>query len=278
MSNVHTPLLLVGCGNMGSALARGWRASLLDAGELILVDPHIHSCRALASALNVACYESIAALPADTPISSICLATKPDALEAVLASIRQRFQSSNPLVLSIAAGKPLSFYSKHLWDSAAIIRVMPNTPSMVLAGMSACVANPAVTASQRQFASALMDAVGKTLWVDDESLMDAVTAISGSGPAYVFYFMECLIDAAIDAGLTPEQAAMLCTQTLFGAAQLAATASEPPSQLRENVTSKGGTTQAALSVLMSDSGTGFRQIIIDSVAAAKKRSLEMSGL
>lgn len=275
MSSLHTPLLLVGCGNMGSALARGWRASRLGAGELILVDPHVHRCRTLASALNIACYESIAALPHDLVVASICLATKPDTLTDVLPSIEQRFGASCPLILSIAAGKSLSFYADQLWDSAAIIRIMPNTPSLIGMGMSVCIGNAATTDSQKQFASSLMDAVGKTLWIDDETLMDAVTAISGSGPAYVFYFMECIIDAAVNLGLSREQASLLSIQTFCGAAQLAATSMEPPSQLRENVTSKGGTTHAALSVLMSSSGTDFKQIILDAAAAAKKRSLEM---
>lgn len=278
MINHDTTLLLIGCGNMGSALAKGWRVSLLSANQLILIDPHQHKRTWLESELGVMGYDHLDQLPDDLLVTDICLATKPDNLPDVLGIINARFASSHPLVLSIAAGRPLSFYAAHLWEDANIVRIMPNTPSLIGMGMSACVSNTYVSKAQQNKVTALMDAVGKTAWLADESLMDSVTAISGSGPAYVFYFIECLIDAAVAQGFEINQAKELVIQTVCGAAQLAAMSPEAPSQLRENVTSKGGTTAAALSMMMSDSETGFRRIILDSVLAAKKRSLEISKL
>jgi pyrroline-5-carboxylate reductase len=199
---------------------------------------------------------------------------KPQIIEGVLQDLAPRI-SGETLVYSIAAGKTLSDIAKHLPAGTAIVRAMPNTPVLVQNGMTALIANEHVSEEQKKALNALVSGTGTVAWLDDESQMDAVTAVSGSGPAYLFWLAECLVKAGIAQGLSSELATTLAKATIDGAGSMLASFDTPPSQLRENVTSKGGTTAAALEVLMSDDG--LAPLIDAAIEAAAKRSKELSG-
>ncbi len=276
MISPTNPLILIGCGNMGRALAEGWCASLLKAGSLIVIDTDTSKASALHAPFDVPFYPSLDALPKSITPAAICLATKPNHLAEVLATIRDLFPESQPLIFSVAAGKSLDFYVSHLWPDAKLIRVMPNTPSMVGQGMSVCIKTASVNDDEQQSIDALLAAVGDVAWIEDESQMDAVTAISGSGPAYIFYIMECLIDAGKNAGLDASLATRLAVQTVLGAATLAKGSDSTISQLRTNVTSPNGTTAAALQVLMEAGSSDLHSILNNAVQAARARSIELS--
>jgi pyrroline-5-carboxylate reductase len=179
-------------------------------------------------------------------------------------------------VISIAAGMPLASYEQGLWQHPAVVRVMPNTPATVREGMSVCIGNAFVSDTHRRQVSLLLEAIGQVIWLDDESQMHAATALSGSGPAYLFYLLECLIEAGIANGLREEQARLLAIQTMCGTAALAAQSSETISQLRDNVTSPGGTTAAALAVLMKQDVHSLKPLVKDALAAAVARSIALS--
>jgi pyrroline-5-carboxylate reductase len=178
--------------------------------------------------------------------------------------------------LSIAAGKTLSFFAGQLGAAAAIVRAMPNTPAAVRRGITVCVANPLVDAPRRAACQTLLEAVGEVAWVEDEGLIDAVTAVSGSGPAYVFLLAETLAAAGAAAGLPPELATRLARATIAGSGELLRQSAETAAQLRINVTSPGGTTAAALAVLM-DARAGFAPLLDRAVAAATRRGKELAG-
>ncbi|TAN62004.1 MAG: pyrroline-5-carboxylate reductase, partial [Magnetospirillum sp.] len=178
--------------------------------------------------------------------------------------------------LSIAAGKPIAFFRSHLGDGAAIVRAMPNTPAAVRRGITVCCPGAGVDAPRRALCQSLLEAVGEVGWVEDESLMDAVTAVSGSGPAYVFLLAEVMAAAGIAQGLPPELAARLARATVSGAGELLRQSSDSAEQLRKNVTSPGGTTAAALAVLMADGG-GLPGLMDAAVAAAARRGRELAG-
>ncbi len=180
------------------------------------------------------------------------------------------------MILSIAAGKTLAQLEAGLSARAAVVRAMPNTPAAIGQGISALVANSAVTPAQRALCEELLAAVGATAWLDDERDMDAVTAVSGSGPAYVFLLIECLERAGVEAGLTPELARRLALATVAGAGAYAAASAEPAAELRRRVTSPGGTTQAALEVLGAE--RGLADLISRAVRAAATRSRELSAV
>jgi pyrroline-5-carboxylate reductase len=200
----------------------------------------------------------------------LVLAVKPQQLPAVATGIRALM--SRQVVLSVAAGVRLASLSKWLGGYARVIRVMPNTPALVLAGVSALYADPLVSPAERDSAESVMRAVGETLWVEREDLLDAVTAVSGSGPAYVYYFMEALQEAAQALGLDGEAARHLTLHTFLGAAKLAQSSAEDAATLRARVTSKGGTTERALTVLESQS---VKAALIDAVRQAATRSREL---
>ncbi len=201
------------------------------------------------------------------------LAVKPSQIGAVLAECRAA-ASGQAVVLSIAAGKTVAQLAAVLGTQAAIVRAMPNTPAAIGKGMTALVANANVTAAQRASCAELMAAVGEVAWLEDERHMDAVTAVSGSGPAYVFLLIESLEHAARDVGLAPALARQLALATVSGAAAYAAAASAEPAELRRRVTSPNGTTQAALEVLMHE--PGLRELLTRAVRAAAARSRELS--
>lgn len=265
------PLLLVGCGKMGGALLQGWLRQGADPADILVVEPMADPHRVLA-APGVKMLAEPGQLPADLDPAVVILAVKPQTMDDVAAHYG-RFAAPDTVFLSIAAGTKIAYFEQHFGDDAAIVRVMPNTPAAVERGMSVLCANGRVSAAQRETCTGLMAAVGETAWIADEALMDAVTAVSGSGPAYVFLLIECLAQAGVEAGLSEELAAQLAAATVSGAGELARQSEETPSQLRVNVTSPGGTTQAALEVLMADDG--LAPLLRRAVDAAARRSREL---
>jgi len=268
-----TRVLLIGFGNMGQALARGWLARG-RAGSAIRVVDTAPAARSAAAVLGLAASERVGAPQSAAAPDVVVIAVKPNQLAAALGELAPFARGS--VFLSIAAGKTLAQLEAGLGSGAAVVRAMPNTPAAIGEGISALVANSAVTQAQRALCEDLLAAVGATAWLDDESDMDAVTAVSGSGPAYVFLLIECLERAAVDAGLTPELARRLALATVAGAGAYAAAAGEPAAELRRRVTSPGGTTQAALEVLGAEHG--LADLIGRAVRAAAKRSRELSAV
>lgn len=266
-----TRVLLVGCGKMGSAMLAGWLERGVDPAGIVVVDPGTHA-RDTFGPKGVTVVDGAAAIdPAYRP-DVVVLAVKPQVM-ADVAPAYARFQGG--VFLSIAAGKPLAFYAGLLGD-VAMVRAMPNTPAAVRAGITVCVANGRVDAARRAACQNLLEAVGEVAWVDDEGLMDAVTAVSGSGPAYVFLLAEVMAKAGVAAGLPAELSTKLARATVWGSGQLLSQSADSSAQLRVNVTSPGGTTAAALAVLMAE-GKGFDELMCEAVAAATRRGKELAG-
>lgn len=263
-------ILLVGCGKMGGALLAGWVARGVPAADIVVVEPNPVAglpagVRQVVDAGDVP--------PAFAP-AFVLLALKPQAMDAVVPAYAG-YAAKGACFLSIAAGKTLATLDHLLGGSAAIVRSMPNTPAAVGAGITVCCANGAASADQRRECEALLAAVGEVGWVDDEALIDAVTAVSGSGPAYVFWLTECMAAAGEKAGLASDLAARLARATVSGSGALMHQSPDSPSQLRKNVTSPNGTTQAALEVLMAPDGLG--PLMDRAVAAAARRARELAG-
>lgn len=264
-------VLLVGCGKMGAALLDGWLARGTVA-RVLVVEPGPGAER-FAGVAPVECHGSVETLPADFTPDVVVLAVKPQAMAEVLPPYR-RFAEGAAAFLSIAAGKTLGFFARYLGAATPTVRAMPNTPASIGRGISVACANEATTHEHRVLCKRLLGAVGEVGWVDDEALLDAVTAVSGSGPAYVFLLIETLAKAGVAAGLPPELAARLARVTVSGAAELARLSPETPAQLREAVTSPGGTTRAALDVLMAPDG--LEPLMARAIAAATVRSRELA--
>ncbi len=205
--------------------------------------------------------------------STIVLAVKPQVMETVLRNVTETLQSSRPLIISIAAGIRLSELNNWSGGNLAVVRVMPNTPALIQKGISAMYANSLVSESDRISVETILSAVGKTVWLPDESLLDAVTAVSGSGPAYFFYLIESIEQAAVNLGLNVDTARILATQTAVGAALLAEASDESPATLRHRVTSPGGVTEAAIKVFEEKR---VKQNIVTAIQAGEQRSVEMS--
>jgi pyrroline-5-carboxylate reductase len=245
-------IAFLGGGNMAGALIGGLLAKGYSADSISVVELFAQARDSLVARYKVHVSESPDAhtFAADT----VVLAVKPQDMRNAASPLAGKLERQ--LVISIAAGIRLQDLERWLGGYARLVRVMPNTPALIGAGIAGLYAGPAVSADERKRAEAILDAVGSTVWVDDESLIDPVTAISGSGPAYVFYFIESLEKAGVELGLTPETARKLAIQTFVGAARLAAGSTEPPGTLRERVTSKGGTTEAALNVFAAEDLAG----------------------
>jgi len=258
-------ILLVGCGKMGAALLAGWQARRIP-GPFHVVEP------APSRRIKGARFHATpATLPRNLKPAMIVLAVKPQAFGDVLPAYRS-FAQQGAAVLSIAAGQTIAGISRGL-GGGAVLRAMPNTPASIGRGMTVACAGPGVTSGQRALANRLLAAVGEIAWVADEMLLDPVTAVSGSGPAYVFYLIECLAKAGAAEGLPPDLANQLARATVAGAGALARQAKASAAQLRENVTSPGGTTRAALDVLMAPDG--LESLMRRAVAAAARRSREL---
>jgi pyrroline-5-carboxylate reductase len=264
-------VLLVGCGKMGGALLDGWLARGV-APAFAVVEPG-PGAGVFAGRRQVRIYQDPVALDLDLRPSVVVLAVKPQMMDDVVHHYR-RFATPDTVFLSIAAGKTLAYFTRHLGAEAAIVRAMPNTPAAIGRGITVGCPNPRASAAQIALCDRLLAAAGEVGWVDDEALIDAVTAVSGSGPAYVFLLIECLAKAGVAAGLPAELAVRLARATVSGAGELARQSSEPAEVLRQNVTSPGGTTRAALDVLMAPDG--LEALMTKAVAAAAARSRELA--
>ena len=261
----------IGGGNMASSLISGLIASGHSPQHLWVSDINPDTLKALAENLNVNTSASNDAVINEVDV--IVLAVKPQTLSSVAKNAAALIQQKKPLVVSIAAGISQSSLSQWLGADIAIVRCMPNTPALVLTGATALHANAKVTAEQRNLAENIMRSVGIALWVKDESELDAVTAVSGSGPAYYFLLMEAMEKAALELGLSEVTARLLVQQTALGAAKIALESSESPEQLRKRVTSPGGTTQRAIETFEQG---GFTELVSKALRAARDRSIEMS--
>jgi pyrroline-5-carboxylate reductase len=267
----ENPLVLIGGGRMGAAMLSGWLAGGLDPSAVIVVEPFPQAQEALkANHPGLSIVGSVGEV--SSAPSVVILAVKPQIMAEVMPPL---VAWPEALFVSIAAGKTLAFFEEYLGENRAIVRVMPNTPAAVGAGISVAVGNSHIQLAHRTLVSTLLQAVGMVDWVDDEALIDAVTAVSGSGPAYVFLLTECMTQAGIEAGLSPELAGRLARQTVIGSGTLMQHDDADAATLRKNVTSPGGTTQAALSVFMDDDR--LAKLVAEAIAAAKKRSAELSG-
>lgn len=269
---LNGPLLLAGAGNMGFALLSGWLEQGLDPARVIVQDPapapHVKERLGQGGIAVRAEVDALSEAPA-----VILVAVKPQVMDQVFPRLA-RLARESTVVLSVAAGRPLKDFEASLAPGTAVVRAMPNTPASIGRGITVTVGNAHVTAAQRDVCDRLLRAVGEVAWVDNESLMDAVTAVSGSGPAYVFYLAECLAKAGADAGLPPALAGQLARWTVSGAGELLHRSDLDPAVLRQNVTSPNGTTFAALQVLMGKGG--LEKLMHDAVAAAADRSRELA--
>ncbi|MGI1661023.1 pyrroline-5-carboxylate reductase [Palleronia sp. KMU-117] len=265
----HT-VLLFGAGNMGFAMMTGWLRQDPDL-QVYVVEPDdgLRDRAARAGAWPV---PAATQLPADTGIDLVVLAVKPDKVERVLSDCGL-LARSGVAFLSVAAGVTLTQMAGCLPPKTPLIRCMPNTPAAVGLGMMVLCPGPEVDARSRALVGTLMATSGTVAWLADEGMMDAVTAISGSGPAYVFHFIEALTDAGVGLGLPADLAALLASQTVAGAGRMAQVSEEDPGRLRERVTSPGGTTAAALTKLMD--GAALTRLIANATRAARDRSIEL---
>lgn len=256
---------------MGSAMLAGWLSAGLAPADVLVQDPHatpdaVALCRD--RGVTLAAHHALTVPPA-----VIVMAVKPQLMDDVFPALA-KMAGPQTVTLSIAAGKPLASFAAHLPPGAAVVRAMPNTPAAIGRGMSVLCANAHVTPGQRALCEQLMSAVGEAGWIGDEALMDAVTAISGSGPAYVFLLAEAMAAAGVNAGLEPGLAMQLARVTVAGSGELLAQSALDAATLRQNVTSPGGTTAAALAVLMADDG--LPALMDKAVAAAVARGRALS--
>jgi pyrroline-5-carboxylate reductase len=260
----------IGGGNMASALIAGLAGKLTAGANIHVVDPNADALARLAAQYGVTTASSVDASIDASDV--IVLAVKPQNMRHVAQALLPHLKVSQPLLLSIAAGIRGADLSRWLCGYGAIVRSMPNTPALIGLGITGMVAMAGVSEAQKASADGIMKAVGQTVWLDDEAQIDPVTAVSGSGPAYVFYFIEAMQQAAVEMGLTPAQGRELALATFVGASQLAAQSADPVPLLREKVTSKGGTTYAALT---SMERSGVKDKIIDAMKAAAERGREL---
>ena len=263
----------IGGGNMASALIGGLIADGMPGGHIWVSDPGEHRRQQLSQQFGINTTAHNTELLAQVDVA--VLAVKPQVLRDVCRELAETVKQHRPLFLSVAAGIRAADIERWLGGPTALVRTMPNTPALVQSGATALYANPLVKQPQREQAEAIMRAVGLTLWVEEESLMDAVTALSGSGPAYFFLVMEALEQAGTALGLTPETARLLALQTGFGASKMALESPDDCATLRQKVTSPGGTTEAALKVL---EGRELRTIFTEALTAARDRGSELADM
>jgi len=254
---------------MGKLLLVGWLTRGLAAADVLVAEP-VEALRPKKPGLRAVGSTSEIS---DTP-EIVVLAVKPQTMDGVLPDLK-RFAEAGSVFLSIAAGKTLKYFASHLGAAAKVVRSMPNTPAAVRQGITVACAAKGVSAAEKQRCQQLLEAVGQALWVEDEALLDPVTALSGSGPAYVFLLVEAMAAAGAKLGLKPEMAMQLARATVAGSGVLLKQSSEPAQQLRVNVTSPGGTTAEALKVLMA--ADGIQPVFDKALAAASRRSKELAG-
>jgi pyrroline-5-carboxylate reductase len=266
-----TRVLLVGCGKMGGALLQGWLDRGLAPADVAVIEPNPAARHEVDD--RVQAVSRLEDVPAAFRPEVVVLATKPQVMAEVLPPYARYAGSAT--YLSIAAGKPIAFFQSLFGADAAVVRAMPNTPAAVRRGITVACASVKVGAQARAACQNLLEAVGEVAWTDDEGLMDAVTAVSGSGPAYVFLLAEALAKAGAAAGLPEELAAKLARVTVAGSGELLHLSPLSAAELRRNVTSPGGTTAAALDVLMA--ADGLEPLLTRAVAAATRRGRELAG-
>ena len=266
-------LTFIGGGNMASSLIGGLIADGYDSRQITVSDPDSHKLAQLAAHFGV--NTETDNRKAIDRAKVVVLAVKPQALKAVAQDIAETVAKTKPLVISIAAGIQESALSGWLGGDVALVRSRPNTPAMIQSGATGLHAGPGVSEEQRDMAESILRAVGLTRWVEDESQMDAVTALSGSGPAYYFLVMEAMEAAACEMGLDRETARLLTLQTALGAARMAIESSDAPVTLRQKVTSPGGTTERALKILEEGK---LRELFLQALTGAQERSRELSDM
>jgi pyrroline-5-carboxylate reductase len=269
-------LVLAGAGNMGGALLAGWLANGLDPKSVLIQDPSPPP--AMRALIDQYAIVTAPTLVLSSPPAVLLMAVKPQVMDAVFPALARQV-GPNTVVLSVAAGKTIASFEKHLPPNAAVVRSIPNTPASVGRGITAAAANAHVSLAQKALCDQLLSSVGSVVWVDDEGQIDAATAVSGSGPAYVFLLAECLAEAGVTAGLAPELAAQLARWTVAGAGELLHRSDLPAATLRQNVTSPNGTTYAALQVLMGEqlkSDVGLQPLMTEAIARATARSRELA--
>ncbi|HSD15976.1 MAG TPA: pyrroline-5-carboxylate reductase [Thermomonas sp.] len=264
-------IAFIGGGNMARSLIGGLVARGHDPATIHVAEPVQVLRDALSADFGVVVFESGAQAVEGT--STWVLATKPQVLRTACESLATQAQSARPLVISIAAGITAAQLERWLGGDIAVVRTMPNTPALLGAGVTGLFASERVDAIGRGFAESLLAAAGKTVWIEDESRMDAVTAVSGSGPAYVFLLAEAMVDAGIKEGLTAEAARTLALQTVLGAARMLTESDADAAELRRRVTSPNGTTQAAIETFEAG---GLRALVADAIHAARVRGAELS--
>ncbi|MBB3287663.1 MULTISPECIES: pyrroline-5-carboxylate reductase [unclassified Rhizobium] len=265
------PIVLIGAGNMGGALLTGWLKNGVPGSSVIVVDPN--PAEAMRKMIVDAGASHVTEAPARLTAGVLFIAVKPQLMDAVLPPLRS-LVGEGTVVVSIAAGKTLSSLQRHLGE-AAMVRAMPNTPAMVGRGVTGAFANADVSDRQRQLVYNLLKVSGPVEWVPEEADIDSVTAVSGSGPAYVFYLVECMAEAGRKLGLQADLAMRLARETVAGAGELLHQSPDDASRLRQNVTSPGGTTAAALGVLMAEDG--MQPLFDAALEAARKRAQELAG-
>jgi pyrroline-5-carboxylate reductase len=265
-------LLLIGAGKMGSAMLEGWLRAGLEPARVAVIEPYPSEALQALIAQGVTLHGAHDAIPI---CDVVVLAVKPQSLDSVAEALAEAVQPST-LLISVLAGKTIANLEARAPQARAIVRAMPNTPASVGRGITGCAASNAVSAAQRALASDLLGAIGQVVWVESENLIDAVTAVSGSGPAYVFHLVEAMAAAGVQAGLPVDISMQLARATVEGAGELLFR--EPgttAATLRQNVTSPGGTTAAALEVLMATNG--LESLMTRAISAAKRRGAELSG-
>ncbi len=265
-------VVLAGAGKMGAALLAGWLERGLDPASVIIQEPNLGG-----AALDLAEQQGIKVVgslgPLTEPPAVIVVAVKPQVMDDVFPTLAKA-AGPETVVVSIAAGKTLASFERHLRKGTAVVRAMPNTPAAIGRGITGAVANSHTTAAQKDICESLLGAVGEVVWIPDESLIDAVTAVSGSGPAYVFLLAEALAEAGVAAGLDAATAKQLAQATVSGAGELLHRSNSDAATLRQNVTSPGGTTAAALAVLMHEGG-GLKALMPRAVLAEQKHDREL---
>ena len=268
---MNSKICFIGGGNMASSLVGGLINNDYSASLITVTDPDQHKLEQLAQqfSINTTIDNQTAVQTADV----IVLAVKPQVLKDVCQAIKTSLAGKSSLIISIAAGIRSTDIDRWLGNDKAIVRCMPNTPSLIQAGATGLFANAQTSNAQKEIADQILSSAGITLWVDDESLLDAVTAVSGSGPAYFFLFMEAMQQAGCQLGLDEKTASLLARQTALGAARMAIEGDDDPSTLRAKVTSKGGTTAAAIA---SFEASNFNQIIQQALTAARDRAIELA--
>jgi pyrroline-5-carboxylate reductase len=274
MTMTHANILVIGCGKMGGALVSGWLSGGWPQERIAIVEASA-ALRDAWTAKGVAAFATAAEVPTAFLPDAVLVAVKPQGLAAALPPVAARLSglSPRPLIVTIVAGKPIAAFEAAFGSGTPVLRVMPNTPAAVGRGISGLFANPVASPAQRELGATLLSAVGETVWLADEDQMHAVTALSGSGPAYVFHMVEAMAAAGEALGLAPDLAMKLARATVAGSGELLRRSPEDAAALRIAVTSPGGTTAAALALLMPE----MPPLFIRALAAAADRSRELAG-